>query len=74
MFTKLRLWISGAALAVAIVVGAFFAGGVNGKNSAKAEQERRAADSLRKAREIEKTADAMHIDDVRSRINSRLRD
>lgn len=74
MFAKLRLWITGAAIAVAIVIGAFFAGGVNGKNSAKAEQERRAAESLRKARKIETEADAMHIDDVRSRIAKRLRD
>lgn len=74
MFAKLRLWITGAAIAAAIVIGAFFAGGVNGKNSAKAEQERRAAESLRKARKIETEADAMHIDDVRSRIAKRLRD
>lgn len=74
MITKIRLWITGAAIAVAIVIGAFFAGGINGKTSAKAEHDRQAAESLRRAREIEKASDDSHIDVVRSRIAKRLRD
>lgn len=74
MFAKFKLWIMGAALAVSIVVGAFFAGGINGKNAAKAALEKQANESLRKARKIEQTAASMPISDVRKRIAGRLRD
>ncbi len=74
MFAKIKVWIMGAALAVSIVVGAFFAGGINGKTAAKARQEKQAAESLRKARKIEQDAAKMPIDRVRERIAGRLRD
>lgn len=74
MFAKLKLWIAGAALAVSIVVGAYFSGSINGKTAAKANQEKQAAESLRKARTIEKEADDLPIADVRKRIAGRLRD
>lgn len=74
MFAKIKVWIMGAALAVSIVIGAFFAGGISGKTAAKARQEKQAAESLRKARKIERDAAKMPIDRVRERIAGRLRD
>lgn len=74
MLAKLKIWIAGAALAVSIIVGAYFSGTINGKTAAKANQEKQVAESLRKARKIEKEADAMPITDIRKRIAGRLRD
>jgi hypothetical protein len=74
MLAKIKLWIAGAALAASIVIGAFFAGNINGKTAAKASQEKQAAESLRKARTIEKASDDLPIADVRKRIAGRLRD
>lgn len=74
MLAKLKLWLAGAALAVSIVVGAFFAGNINGKTASRANQEKQIAEDLRKARKIEKEADALPITDIRKRIAGRLRD
>lgn len=74
MFAKLKLWIMGAVLAASIVLGAYFAGGINGKTSAKADMEKQAAESLRKARKIEQASDDLPIADIRKRIASRVRD
>lgn len=74
MLTKLKLWIAGAALAVSIIAGAFFSGRVNGTAAAKADREKQAAESLRKARNIEKASDALPINDIRARIAGRMRD
>lgn len=74
LFGKLKLWLAGAALAVSIVIGAFFSGSINGKTSAKADMAKQAAESLRKARKIESEAASMSISDIRKRIDGRMRD
>lgn len=74
MIARIKGYILAAAVVVAIVIGAFFSGKVNGRAAHEAETRKQEADALRKARKIEQEANAMPIDDVRKRIASRLRD
>lgn len=74
MLAKIKVWIAGAAMVVALIIGAFFSGSLNGKKAAEVRREKQAADSLRKARKIESEAASMPIDRVRARIGERLRD
>lgn len=74
MIARLKLWFAGAALAVSVLFAAYFSGKVNGKSAVAMAAHKQAAESLRKAKSIEKASDKLPIDGVRDRIAKRVRD
>lgn len=74
MLARIKTWLAAIGFAVALIAGAYASGRINGKAARKAEAHKEAAETLRKARQIENESNALPIDVVRERIAGRMRD